>query len=88
MRKLNVLCLLLCVTLLAACSHDIEVVANEIPASLLEAEPEPSPPNVKTGDDTQDYKNATAYLEQLRFAFRENFNKLTGIKELINADRH
>lgn len=88
MRKLSVLCLPLCVMLLVACNGvPIEVLTNEVPASLLEAEPEPAPPNVNTGDDTQDYKNATAYLEELKFAFRENVNKLLGIKELVNANR-
>ena len=89
MRKLIALCLLLCVMPLVACETvPIEVITNEVPASLLEPEPEPAPPNVNTGDDTTDYKNATAYLEELKFAFRENYNKLLGIKELVNDHRN
>lgn len=64
MRKLSVLCLLSCVMLFGACStSDVpDVVENQVPVSLLQIEQPLQRPDVDTGDDTLDFKNATSYL--------------------------
>lgn len=66
MRKLSALCLTSCVMLFGACSTtETTVTANQVPESLLRIEEPVQRPDVDTGDDTLDAKNATAYVYAL-----------------------
>lgn len=74
--------------LLGACADKpVKIVTNEVPMSLTEPTKEPPAPNVDTGDDTRDFKNATAYVEKLKAALRSNIDKLNSIRKLLTPQK-
>lgn len=62
------------------------VVTNEIPSSLLQLEPEIPRPDVDTGDDTLDAKNATAYLYQLEDRLELYEDRLGCINSIVRKE--
>lgn len=85
MKKRTVICLLLCVTLLAACAtRDLFVVENEVPKSLLRLEPAIPRPNVNTGNNTRDYKNGVLYLYSLEDRIALYENRILCIEAILN----
>lgn len=86
MKKLSALCLILCVIVTSACSgieKPAPVVTNRVPLSLLSCKDEPEEPNVNTGDDTEDFKNASAYNYMVKDAGTDCRNKLARVKETL-----
>lgn len=79
------LCLSLCGMFLAGCSTPTPVIVqNEVPPSLLIPTPFPARPNVNTGNDTLDFKNASEYVIKLEASNEQNIAKINAIHKLIN----
>lgn len=73
--------------LFGACSTtEPTVVTNEIPSSLLQREPTIERPDVDTGDDTLDFKNAVAYLYQLEDRVQLYEDRLGCINSIVRKE--
>lgn len=74
--------------LFAACStNEPIVVTNEIPLSLLQIEPTVPRPDVDTGDDTLDAKNATAYLYALEDRILLYEDRISCVNSIVRKEQ-
>lgn len=89
--KRSVLCLILCVTLLSACSFLKEkppvVVKNEVPEELLQCMPEPEKPSFNSGDPRRDHINVITYTAQIKEAGADCRSKNRAIAVILGKNQ-
>ena len=71
--------------MLSACSKAVPIVTNNVPDYLRECKAEPVKPNVNTGNNTRDFKNATNYVYELRDAGADCRNKLSSVTAILKG---